>query len=65
MNSKLRVAIIGSTGYGGVELIRLLLQHPNVTITSVISSSQAGTPIADGISASMGDCCRLIGWHGY
>ncbi|MEX2416354.1 MAG: N-acetyl-gamma-glutamyl-phosphate reductase [Paenibacillaceae bacterium] len=48
MNSKLRVAIIGSTGYGGVELIRLLLQHPNVTITSVISSSQAGAPIADG-----------------
>jgi N-acetyl-gamma-glutamyl-phosphate reductase len=47
MNSKLRVAIIGSTGYGGVELIRLLLQHPNVTITSVISSSQAGAPIAD------------------
>lgn len=48
MNSKLRVAIIGSTGYGGVELIRLLLQHPHVIITSVISSSQAGTPIADG-----------------
>jgi N-acetyl-gamma-glutamyl-phosphate reductase len=47
LNSKLRVAIIGSTGYGGVELIRLLLQHPNVNITSVISSSQAGTPIAD------------------
>ncbi|MEX1028709.1 MAG: N-acetyl-gamma-glutamyl-phosphate reductase [Paenibacillaceae bacterium] len=48
MNTKLSVAIIGSTGYGGVELIRLLLQHPNVNITSVISSSQAGIPIADG-----------------
>jgi N-acetyl-gamma-glutamyl-phosphate reductase len=48
VDTKLRVAIIGSTGYGGVELIRLLLQHPNVKITSVISSSQAGTPIADG-----------------
>ncbi len=48
MNTKIRAAIIGSTGYGGVELIRLLLQHPNVTITSVISSSQAGTLIADG-----------------
>jgi len=48
MNKTIRVAIIGSTGYGGVELIRLLLQHPNVIITSVISSSQAGTPIADG-----------------
>jgi N-acetyl-gamma-glutamyl-phosphate reductase len=37
-----RAAIVGSTGYGGVELIRLLLNHPNVTITSVLSSSRAG-----------------------
>ncbi|CAG7633805.1 N-acetyl-gamma-glutamyl-phosphate reductase [Paenibacillus solanacearum] len=48
MSTKLRAAIIGSTGYGGVELIRLLLMHPNVAITSVISSSSAGAPIADG-----------------
>lgn len=48
MSGKIKVAIIGSTGYGGVELIRLLLQHPNVEITSVISSSQAGASIADG-----------------
>ncbi|TDF93477.1 N-acetyl-gamma-glutamyl-phosphate reductase [Paenibacillus piri] len=48
MSTKLRAAIIGSTGYGGVELIRLLLTHPHVEITSVISSSSAGTPIADG-----------------
>ncbi|NOU95124.1 N-acetyl-gamma-glutamyl-phosphate reductase [Paenibacillus sp. LMG 31456] len=48
MSTKFRAAIIGSTGYGGVELIRLLLSHPNVEITSVISSSSAGTPIADG-----------------
>lgn len=48
MSNKLRAAIIGATGYGGVEVIRLLLAHPNVEITSVISSSSAGTPIADG-----------------
>ncbi|WP_282938809.1 N-acetyl-gamma-glutamyl-phosphate reductase [Paenibacillus sp. RC67] len=48
MSNKLRAAIIGATGYGGVEVIRLLLTHPNVEITSVISSSSAGTPIADG-----------------
>lgn len=46
--SRLRAAIVGSTGYGGVELIRLLSSHPNVTITSVISSSNAGAPIAEG-----------------
>ncbi len=48
MSDKVRAAIVGSTGYGGVELIRLLLQHPLITITSVISSSQSGVPIADG-----------------
>ncbi|OGX68232.1 MAG: N-acetyl-gamma-glutamyl-phosphate reductase [Paenibacillus sp. RIFOXYA1_FULL_44_5] len=48
MERKLRVAIVGSTGYGGVELIRLLSNHPYVQITSVISSSNAGTPITDG-----------------
>ncbi|WP_248929454.1 N-acetyl-gamma-glutamyl-phosphate reductase [Paenibacillus hamazuiensis] len=48
MSQQLRAAIVGSTGYGGVELIRLLLTHPKVTITSVVSSSSAGTPIADG-----------------
>jgi N-acetyl-gamma-glutamyl-phosphate reductase len=48
MSTKLRAAIVGSTGYGGVELIRFLLNHPSVEITSVISSSTAGTPIAEG-----------------
>lgn len=48
MNTPVRVAIVGSTGYGGVELIRLLQGHPRVVITSVISSSSAGVPISDG-----------------
>ncbi|WP_141336199.1 MULTISPECIES: N-acetyl-gamma-glutamyl-phosphate reductase [unclassified Paenibacillus] len=48
MSTKLRAAIVGSTGYGGVELIRFLLAHPYVEITSVISSSASGAPIADG-----------------
>jgi N-acetyl-gamma-glutamyl-phosphate reductase len=48
VDSKIRVAIIGSTGYGGVELIRLLQGHPQVDITSVISSSSAGVPISKG-----------------
>ncbi|MNW49811.1 N-acetyl-gamma-glutamyl-phosphate reductase [compost metagenome] len=45
---KVKVAIVGSTGYGGVELIRFLLGHPNVEIVSVISASSAGVPITDG-----------------
>ena len=45
---KVKVAIVGSTGYGGVELIRFLLGHPLVEITSVISSSSSGVPISEG-----------------
>jgi N-acetyl-gamma-glutamyl-phosphate reductase len=48
ITTTLRAAIVGSTGYGGVELIRLLQSHPHVTVTSVISSSHAGAPIAEG-----------------
>jgi N-acetyl-gamma-glutamyl-phosphate reductase len=44
---KLKVAIVGSTGYGGVELIRHLLSHPYVEITSVISASHAGDLISE------------------
>jgi len=47
-DNKLRVAIVGSTGYGGVELIRLLQAHPYIEIASVISSSSSGVPISDG-----------------
>lgn len=45
---KVRVGIVGSTGYGGVELVRLLLTHPYVDITSVISSSSAGELFSEG-----------------
>ncbi|MBP1992658.1 N-acetyl-gamma-glutamyl-phosphate reductase [Paenibacillus eucommiae] len=48
MGYELRAAIVGATGYGGVELIRLLQAHPYVRITSVISTSSAGAAIAEG-----------------
>lgn len=41
----LQAAIVGGTGYGAVELIRLLQKHPNVQLKSVISHSQSGTEI--------------------
>lgn len=39
---KISVGIIGSAGYTGGELIRLLINHPNVDITFVHSKSHAG-----------------------
>lgn len=40
--SRLRVAIVGGSGYTGGELVRLLLFHPQVELTQVASSSHAG-----------------------
>ncbi|UKS26157.1 N-acetyl-gamma-glutamyl-phosphate reductase [Paenibacillus sp. HWE-109] len=47
MSHGIRAAIIGATGYGGAELIRLLQAHPLVQVTSVISTSNAGAPLAE------------------
>ncbi|WP_240666759.1 N-acetyl-gamma-glutamyl-phosphate reductase [Longirhabdus pacifica] len=47
MQPKIKAAVIGSTGYGGVELIRLLLQHPNIQLHAVISTSSMGESIAE------------------
>jgi len=41
----MKVAVIGGSGYVAGELLRLLLQHPEVTECVATSRSQAGTPI--------------------
>jgi N-acetyl-gamma-glutamyl-phosphate reductase len=44
-DKKIRAGIIGGAGYGGGEMIRLLLNHPNVEISYVNSRSNAGNPL--------------------
>jgi N-acetyl-gamma-glutamyl-phosphate reductase len=39
--------IVGGTGYTGVELLRLLAQHPEVRIQAITSRKEAGQPVAD------------------
>lgn len=41
-----KVGIVGGTGYTGVELLRLLAQHPQVELTAITSRSEAGMPVA-------------------
>ncbi|ALX48452.1 N-acetyl-gamma-glutamyl-phosphate reductase [Lentibacillus amyloliquefaciens] len=41
----MKAAVIGATGYGGAELIRLLQQHPSFTLHSFHSSSKEGESI--------------------
>jgi LysW-gamma-L-alpha-aminoadipyl-6-phosphate/LysW-L-glutamyl-5-phosphate reductase len=38
----LRAAIVGGTGYGGMELLRLLLEHPRVKVTAITSRTETG-----------------------
>jgi N-acetyl-gamma-glutamyl-phosphate reductase len=42
----IRVGIIGSAGYTGGELLRLLLSHPHCNIIFAHSTSNAGKPVA-------------------
>lgn len=42
-----KVGIVGGTGYTGVELLRLLSQHPNVELTAITSRKEDGMPVAD------------------
>ncbi len=43
----MKVAVLGGAGYAGGELLRLVLQHPDITEVVTTSRSQAGKPIAD------------------
>ena len=43
---KLKIGIVGGTGYTGVELLRLLAQHPHCELKIITSRQEAGTPVA-------------------
>src|SRR3990170_4479576 len=67
----IKVGIVGGTGYTGVELLRLLAQHPQAQLSAITSRKEAGMPVAemfpslrghvdlafsDPASAALGDC---------
>jgi N-acetyl-gamma-glutamyl-phosphate reductase len=43
----IKVGIVGGTGYTGVELLRLVAQHPQCTLSVITSRKEAGMPVAD------------------
>ena len=43
----IKIAIVGGTGYTGVELLRLLAQHPKADLRAITSRKEAGTKVAD------------------
>jgi N-acetyl-gamma-glutamyl-phosphate reductase len=43
----LKVAVVGASGYTGIELIRILHNHPEVAVTSVTSEQSAGKRLSE------------------
>lgn len=41
----IRVGVVGGTGYAGVELLRLLAQHPAVELVAITSRGEAGVAV--------------------
>ncbi len=43
---KIKAAVVGASGYTGVELVRLVSGHPRLELTVVTSEKSAGSPVA-------------------
>ena len=41
----IRVAVMGAAGFGGGELLRILLAHPQVTVAAATSGRLGGKPV--------------------
>jgi len=51
---KIRIGLVGATGYGGRELLRLLAAHPGVEVAALASTSAAGEHISEVLPAFRG-----------
>jgi len=50
----MKVAVLGASGYTGLELLRILLRHPEFEIAAVTSEQRAGHDVADVFPALRG-----------
>ena len=55
----LKVAIVGASGYTGVELLRILYTHPEAAVTCVTSEQSAGKRISD-VFPSLRSRCDMV-----
>jgi N-acetyl-gamma-glutamyl-phosphate reductase len=47
----MRVAIVGASGYAGLELVRIVLRHPKLELVAVTSEQRAGMPVGEAFPA--------------
>ena len=43
----IKIGIVGGTGYTGVELLRILAQHPQAQLVGITSRKEVGMPVAE------------------
>ncbi len=43
----IKVGIVGGTGYTGIELLRILAQHPQAELAVITSRKESGVPVAE------------------
>ncbi|MFK5925835.1 MAG: N-acetyl-gamma-glutamyl-phosphate reductase [Desulfuromusa sp.] len=55
----LKVAVVGASGYTGVELLRILVGHPEIEICCVTSRQYEGTPVNQ-VFPSLSSFCDLL-----
>lgn len=58
--SMIKVAVVGANGYGGIELVRLLVQHPNVELRLLVSRSEAGQSVSNVFPHLAGSVCDTL-----
>lgn len=71
MNTPLRIAVLGASGYTGADLVRLALTHPRLEIAALSANAKAGQTMAEvwphfAPYASLPRLCKAedIDWNG-
>ncbi len=47
MTKKIKIGVLGASGYTGSDLVRLAVRHPDIEITTLTANSHAGKPMRD------------------
>lgn len=60
MDEKIKIGIVGATGYAGAELLRLLLNHPRAEVAALSSVSYSGKSIGEIYPGFLSACSMTL-----